>query len=217
MRMKLKITKLSDNQEAFTIIELMIATAVLSTILLLSTVMMVSIGKLYYKGINQSRVQDATRNILDNVSQHLQLSDSDPVPAVSSDGKVKAWCVGGSRYTYVINRQIGNDSTKNQSPHVLWRDDNPNPGSCFPPDPNFLNNPTNGLNGIEMIPPHSRLTAFDITAPSPYKISVGVAYGDDDVLTGSGPETRCAGGIGQEFCATAAIKNAVVVKRLTGD
>lgn len=212
------IIKLNDDQEGFTIIELMIATAVLSTILLLSTVMMVSIGKLYYKGINQARVQDATRTILDNVSQHLQLTSSDPMQSENSDdGKSQAWCIGDTRYTYTIGRQMGNDSTQNQSPHVLWREDNPNPGSCDKPGPNALDNPS-GINGTEMIPPNSRLTAFDINQTiQPYKISIGVAYGDNDVLTGTGIGTRCAGGIGQEFCATAYIKESAVVKRLTGD
>src|SRR5665213_2550121 len=71
------------NRKAFTIIELMIATSVLSIILLLVTTMMISIGNLYYKGINQARVQDDVRTISDDLSSHLQLSDQAPQPAIT--------------------------------------------------------------------------------------------------------------------------------------
>src|SRR5689334_11132650 len=118
-------------QKGFTIIELMIATAILSTILLLVTVLMINIGNLYYKGINQARVQDNVRSISDEVAQHLQLGDS--FSQASGDNSEQAYCVGTVRYTYVIGVQIGKPAPGASAPayqHVLWRDDNPSPGSC---------------------------------------------------------------------------------------
>ena len=58
-----------DKQAGFTIVELMIATAILSTILLLVTTMMINIGNLYYKGVNQARVQDGVRTLADDVGE----------------------------------------------------------------------------------------------------------------------------------------------------
>jgi len=226
------------NQKAFTIVELMIATAVLSTILLLVTAMMMSIGNLYYKGVNQARVQDATRSITDDVSQHLQLSDNVPLAAVSLDGQTHVYCIGNTRYTYVLDKQIGTQA--GQSPHVLWRDDNPVPGSCSA-TVGFLNSPPSGLNGSELISPNSRLTAFSISAGSPYSVSVGIAYGDNDQLCDNGsagdcnfsgvsPHMNqiisgaispagliiCKGTTGQQFCSTSNLTT-TVVQRITSN
>ncbi len=226
------------NQTAFTIVELMIATAVLSTILLLVTAMMMSIGNLYYKGVNQARVQDDTRSITDDVSQHLQLSDNVPLSAVSADGQTHVYCIGNTRYIYVLNQQIG--TAAGQSPHVLWRDDNPTPGSCAV-SIGFLSNPTPGLNGTELISPNSRLTAFSISSGSPYSVSVGVAYGDDDQLCDNGSAGDCSfsgvsphmsqiisgaisptglivckGTTGQQFCSTSNLTT-TVVQRITSN
>ena len=197
------------NQKAFTIVELMIATTILSTILILVTVMMVGIGNLFYKGVNQARVQDDVRTISDDVSQHLQLSDSPPLASVSGDG-TGVYCIGDTRYTYVLNQQIGS-----ANPHVLWRDSNPTPGSCAATD-GFLNNTTPSPDGTELIAPNSRLTYFNISLSSPYTISIGVAYGDDDLLNLAGLNTTCKGSIGDEFCSTATLTTTVVQRIANG-
>jgi prepilin-type N-terminal cleavage/methylation domain-containing protein len=184
----------SLRQKGFTIIELMIATAVLSTILLLVTVLMINIGNLYYKGINQARIQDNVRSVSDEVSQHLQLGDSFAASDPDKKGAngEQAYCVGAVRYTYIIGVQInqpapGSPASAPPYHHVLWRDDNPAPGTC---DIATAGNkvdltataPSSGLNGVELIAPNSRLSEFDINGNSPYSVAVSVAYGDDDLL-----------------------------------
>lgn len=201
------------NQKAFTIIELMIATVVLSTILVMVTTMMIGIGNLFYKGVNQARVQDDVRSITDDVSQHLQLSDNAPLSATSLDSLTHVYCIGTIRYTYILGTQIG--TGPGQSPHVLWRDDNPIAGSCSATS-GFLNSPPSGLNGTELIAPNSRLTDFTISASSPYTVSVGVAYGDDDLLNLAGLNTTCKGNIGDQFCSTSSLTT-TVVQRITSN
>lgn len=228
-----KITTLKPS-EGFTIVELLIATAVLSTILVLVTVVMVNIGHLYYKGLNQARVQDDTRSITDEVAQHLELGDN-YFKVANSNGTVHAYCIGSERYTYVLYRQIGSDAAKQQSTHVLWRDQNPTPGSCSPTNLPDLSNATPSADGTEMIAPNSRLTAFNIDGTSPYDLSVGVAYGDNDLLcdtgvpnnctTGDigtlinngsyapgnqGRNIKCKGNIGDQFCATSFLRTTVL-------
>jgi len=192
------------NQKAFTIIELMIATAVFSTILVMVTIMMISIGNLYYKGVNEARVQDDVRSITDEVAQHLELSDAGPLPpAVSPNGLNHAYCIGDTRYTFTLNRQI-----VTQTPHVLWRDTNPTPDSCSTTN-TFLTSPPPATNGSELIAPNSRLTFFSISNTSPYTISVGIAFGDTTLLNLSGINTTCKGNIGDQFCATATLTTTV--------
>src|SRR5665213_548059 len=171
------------NQKAFTIVELMIATTILSVILVMATVTMINIGNLYYKGINQARVQDSVRNNTDEVSQQLQLSVLppetplvNPVPAGDGIHQIYAYCIGATRYSYIKNSQIGSDASKHQVAHVLWRDAAP-PSGCTQ-NTGLLNISLTG--GTELIAPNSRLTGFTISLASPYSLSISEAYGDDD-------------------------------------
>jgi prepilin-type N-terminal cleavage/methylation domain-containing protein len=201
------------NQEGFTIIELMIATTVLAVILVLVTVLMISIGNLYYKGVSQARVQDDVRSVTDELSQHLQLTSFAPAQSNSADPKntflglvpVSAYCIGSTRYSYVVGVQIGTTiavGSGNSFKHILWRDTIPTGADCLaanltastPVDANG-----NGTNGTELIAPRSRLTQFCIGAispadhtcvtntNSPYTIEVGMAYGDGDLLNNASP------------------------------
>ncbi|MDB5170702.1 MAG: hypothetical protein JWO35_396 [Candidatus Saccharibacteria bacterium] len=201
----------STNQQGFTIIELMIATSILSVILVMATIMMTSIGRLYYKGINQVRVQDNVRSISEGITQRLQLTNM-AVADNTDPTQVKAYCVGKTRYTFVLGSKLGGIVQ-----HVLWRDTLLS-GTCRASD---FTQP-----GDELITPNARLTAFSIAGDSPYIVNIGVAYGDDDLLTnprGSSDGTRqdaadgtrvqCNGDIGQQFCATA-YSVSVITKRL---
>ena len=207
---------INKNQKGFTIIEMLIATAVLSTILVLITVMMVNIGSLYYKGINQSKIQGATRSVTDEVSQQLQALDTTyrtATPLTAGGRTYQAYCIGTTRYVYVLDVGIG--STQQ---HVLWRDDNGG-GACTAIN---LNVATPSAGGVELMPPSSRLTVFSITSAtpgvSPYAITVGTAYtseGKDDSLTGVGlgVDTKCKGDRDRQYCSTAYLKT-FVAKRL---
>lgn len=206
----------STGQKGFTIVELMIATTVLSVILILSTVMITSIGNLYYKGVNQSRIQDDVRLITDDVTQHLQLSDQTvmigiaPYPGDASS-KLQSVCAGGARYTYVIGKKLGTSSK-----HVLWRD---NSTDCTPVN---LTLTTPSVGGSELMSPNSRLMDFTISPTSPYSVSVAAAFGDDDLLCSPSVSGSCSGspilsasdyvnhkdiicrgGAGGQFCSTA--------------
>lgn len=242
---------LRRQERGFTIIELMIATAVLSTILVLVTVVMVNIGTLYYKGINQSRVQDDVRTISDDIIKNIQLSDQPPKGPVAVPGVTNsyAYCVGQVRYTYVLGVQVGHPAPGTSSTYyqVLWRDSNPTPGSCPTQiDPKNPSSPQVALTnsnlaaddaqnqGKEMITSSSRLTQFSMTTTSPSVATVGVAYGDNDLLCNPtlvpsscknlGQMTNwtdyignvlCKGRTGEQFCSTDNL-TASAVKRVAG-
>jgi prepilin-type N-terminal cleavage/methylation domain-containing protein len=185
------------NQKGFTIIELMIATAVLSTILVLVTGVMVNIGSLYYKGINQASIQDDVRTISDEVVKDIQLNDQAPISATGASN-TKFYCIGQIRYAYIEGVQIGHPApgTGTVYHQVLWRDINPVSGDCptqiNPHDPSSpqldltdVNLATEDAsnNGQEMITSSSRLTEFSMVSDSrSTAVTVGAAYGDDDLL-----------------------------------
>ena len=219
--MKCRLFK-SPSQHGFTIVELMIATSVLSIILLLVTVMMISIGSLFSKGINQARVQDSVRTITDDVSQHLKLVDGTITPMTPKPFggfTVQGYCIGNTRYSAIIGHQIGTGNertttgTTPRAPHVLWRDSDT--GACTPLDLTQANPTGSGTDGTELITAGSRLTDFTITGTSsPFTVSVGVAYGEADLLTApSGSGAHCVGTTGTQYCASAVL-NTLVTKRL---
>lgn len=187
---------LHRHQKGFTIIELMIATAVLSTILVMVTVVMVNIGSLYYKGINQAHIQDDVRSVTDEIIKNIQLNDQPP-SAAAGPVSTQFYCIGRVRYAYVLGAQIGHAApgTGTVYHHVLWRDTNPTPGSCPTQiDPSNPSSPQINLtdanlasadaanNGTELMTSNSRLTEFSMTTDSPSVVVVGAAYGDDDLL-----------------------------------
>jgi len=225
----LRIKKL--RQSGFTIVELMIATAVMSVILLVVSVSMITIGDLYDKGINQSLVQDNVRSIADEVSQQLEYNDGFIGPTSTTYGgtTVYAYCIGSTRYSYVLGQQVVTTVA-----HVLWRDTNTAAG-CVADN---LTRTTPSKTGTELIAPGSRLTYFSITqatSTAPYAINLEIALGSDDkfcntaVVPGScapgtttmpagpafqGNTVACKAQEGQEFCATSAL-NITVVQRIS--
>ena len=196
------------NSAGFTIVELMIATSVLATLLLMATIIMVSIGTLYYKGVSVSSVQDNARSLSDELAQHLELNNGNVTFVnISSSPASGAYCIGPIRYTYVLNLQVSNNSTSPQ--HVIWRDITPSSG-CGASLP-AMNTLTPTSSGSELIAPNSRLTAFSITSPSaplllsPYTVIINEVYGDPTLS----PNGVCAGITGDQFCAASSLTTVV--------
>lgn len=207
-----------NDQEGFTIVELLIATAVLSTLLVVVSVMMANIGRLYYKGINQAKMQENVRSVVDDISERLQLNNSNVLTA--NNGAVGAYCIGATRYTYVIGAQLKDDPDPGEYKHVLWRD-TISPGTCSVANL-MLDNPSS--NGSELITTRSRLTQFSINrTASPYVVTMKLVYGDNDQIDDPsipgvqtiGAGVKCLSQAGNQFCATASLTT-TVVQRTTG-
>lgn len=218
------------NQRGFTILELMIATMVLSVILLLCTVAMINIGNLFYKGITESRIQDGVRGAIDQVAQDIEFEAAVPILPVSTQTltgypgySVNTFCVGLERYTYVTGLNIGSagynpaNPADSQVQHILWRDrlsSTADSTNCKPVDLTNTNPEASsqtavpGTGGTELVPSGSRLTNFTVTAATNYYvISLGMAYGDPSLTSGTPP--LCNGSAGDQFCATDSLTSTV--------
>jgi len=220
----------------FTIVELMVALTVLSTILLISTVMLIQISKLYTKGVNLAQLQNATRTISGDLASGVQFSGAIPIDcpddqsttsqtcAVSSANfggiTVYSYCINTTRYSYVMNRELGqdNDPGNTNTPHVLWRDSMPNGNSCNPLDITLttVRNPDNSINnGYEMAPEHTRLNRFYVDqrpdGSGVYQIDIWMAFGDQDLLTtvDSVGNRRCNDVPDSQYCATSELTTTV--------
>lgn len=217
-------------QSGFTIVELMIATAIFSLILLVVLTAIVQVGRMYYKGITTAKTQEAARTIVERVAQQIQFSPQSSNPllyqnyasATPPSGDKNLRCIGNTRYFYVIN-QLNTAST-----YGVWTDDNADGSNictdaaayaAFAPsgNPPALAGTTNPR---DLLPDNMRIVKFDVSGSGKlYTISVRVAYGENDLLdqsvaVGGVPGTQCRGRtLGTQFCAVSEI-NVTVAKRL---
>jgi len=184
----------NNNDNGFTIIELMIAMTILAILLVVASVVMINISTTYSKGVNSANLQNTARTIAGDVSANLQFSNAAPqTVAPSGSNPASAICIGTTRYTFILNQELGTDPYVSNGSggfmsvttnHVLWRDTiSGNSTTCTPL---VINNPINratGIspvtsqtipvvdnsdsnpqdNGYEMMPQHTRIIRFDIT------------------------------------------------------
>lgn len=218
------------NQQGFTIVELMIATAVLATLLVIVTSAITGVGNLYFKAVNQSQIQSSVRTLSEDIASRIKFSSGSVVVA-SPVGDRRAYCIGNTRYSYILSTQ-----RSDAVPHILWRDQ-VSAGSCVPADLT-LANPSSpatngGTNGVELSAPRSRLSEFTIGPTAPHAVRINLVAGPEDLLCSptavdanacgaSGTMTaadyqktdlRCKASSSSKFCA-AARQETIVVQRL---
>lgn len=169
-----------NRQKGFTIIELLVATMVFSVILLILMAALLQIGRIYYKGVTNSKTQEVARTVIEDVSKVIQFSGGDIAFDVNGGSSPKAVCIGSRRYTYDFNKQVKGDTP----PRALIAD-NSGSGSCLIQ--------TSG--GSELMAEGMRLVDFSVTQDgsrtSLYHVKVKVAYGDDDLLCSPSQSGDC--------------------------
>lgn len=206
----------TSNQRGFTIVELMIATAVFGVILLVIAVAIMQFTRVYYKGITQATTQDTTRTLVDRIAQSIQFNGGNVTATPArSYGTVASFCVGNQQYTYVIGKQLS-DSTPNSSQtwHSLVARDL---GGCVSSSPTPSMS-TQATTGRELLAPKMRLARMEVapigTSNKLYKVTVRVVFGEDDLLSNpTGPDAKCLSQQGSQFCAVSEITT-VVTKRV---
>jgi prepilin-type N-terminal cleavage/methylation domain-containing protein len=183
-------TKNTKSQSGFTIVELMIAVAVFSMVLILITTGILRFTRQYYKGVIEGQTQDVARAIIDDVTKSIQFSTGSVAPLYDNSGNPNGFCLGSSkRYSFVLNSQVTDGSgplKQNQSAHAFIADTlSPCSGSSDAVDAQNITAHDFGLldNAREMLGEHMRLAKFDISGGQDvWKVSVRVVYGDDDLL-----------------------------------
>lgn len=203
---------IQDNR-GFTIVELMISTAVFSMILLVILAAIAQIGRMYYKGISVSKTQENTRSIIDRISQEIQYSSRGITPTVVFNSGTKyVRCIGSTRLFYTLGEQ------NIETTYGLWMDES---GSGSPLcasgaglaayDPRA---DASVINGRDILSENMRIAKFDMLNPSGdlYTLSIRVVYGDTDLLTAT--KDQCLGStVGTQFCAVSQ-QDVTVLKRL---
>lgn len=177
----------------FTIVELLIATAVFSVVLLGALAGFLEVGRLFYKGVSSTSTQTVANQILQDVSGSFRTNNNF---APGGSNGYSYYCIGNSRYTYNINHELDINAAPNHAApsaggnYGLLKDTLPGSSGCATPAAENIPNPPPGSirfqNPLEMLGDKMRLSAFNITQTSStsnfYDVSVVVAYGDDDAF-----------------------------------
>ena len=176
---------MSKRQHGFTIIELLIATAVFSVVLLTLSAAIIQIGRIYSKGVTAARTQEITRNLVSDIADAIQLTPGQITTTGLTnpqDHTTQGLCVDDRRYSFVLGQQRLDDK------HALVVD-TVNGGCVGAPAQNLTNPPAN-LAGTELLDGRMRLSNLSINETAPgsgsYRITARVVYGDDDLLCATG-------------------------------
>lgn len=205
------VKKLRETK-GFTIVELLIATTVLTVVLVGASFVLVQVGRLYYKGTITAKTQSAGRNIVDSISRPIQLRGGEPVFGGGPVAGTNVICVGNQRFTYQTSAQVGTGAGK--LPHAVWRDTIQSQGECLTTAPN-ITNANIASAGESMLSDGMRLFDLDVNegAPGIYTISVRIGYGELDTFSVdpiTNQQDGCLGQIsGGQFCAFAAYETTV--------
>ncbi|MDB5168682.1 MAG: hypothetical protein JWO41_38 [Candidatus Saccharibacteria bacterium] len=199
-----------QKQAGFTIVELMIALTILSVILLLSTLTLSQLGKLFSKGVNQANTQNIARNLMTSISSDIQVGSN--MPQHKSVSGSETVCMGATRYTFLRAQPL--DATH---PHVLWRDSMKTADVCTPFDLTAyadLNTAPDAVDksGVELLGNNMEVTDLDTGKldDRTWFVTVTIAYGGDLVVYNKiADTTNCQSVKGNQFCAVASLKKTV--------
>jgi prepilin-type N-terminal cleavage/methylation domain-containing protein len=211
-----RFTRPSHAARGFTIIELMVATAVFAIVLVVVTTGIIQVTRVYYKGITESTTQDTARGIIDIISQAIQFSGGDITPtSASAPGVPAAFCIGSQQFSYALGYQLMDDPDPDmfQTPHVLVV--NTVSGCSGSTSPQNVRD--EAVVGRELLGPRMRLSDLSVTnlGNNLYRVSVRVVYGDDDLLSNPTATNAVCQSVrsGTQFCAVSDLST-VVIKRV---
>ncbi|HSW99272.1 MAG TPA: prepilin-type N-terminal cleavage/methylation domain-containing protein [Candidatus Saccharimonadales bacterium] len=202
-----------NRQRGFTIVELMMATLVFSMVLLLVTLGVLQVNRVYYKGVTEANTQSVARSIMDTISQAIQFDGGavTPLPtmAAPTPGTQYYFCINNQQFIYRTGYQLvtGAPGANQTNQAFIQRTI---PGSCTPPG--------GVITGRELLSPNMRLSNVQITQVGTtdlYRIEVRIIYGDDVSLNNPTSTTANCKGIraGNQFCAFSDLTT-VVEKRI---
>lgn len=206
------LNRFKTAHKGFTIIELMIATAIFSLVMMIIVASIIQVTKMYYRTNTITRSQEIARGVIEEIGESIRFSND----AIDTSGMIASgpninvgdsdtgyFCIGSRRYSYAVDRQLKSqnpDSSKKERKNVLWVDE---PENCSGNGPvNFASLDTD--NGRELLAENMRILKLDIKPIAglrTYNIDIVIAYGDEDLLEIDNGEKLCKIGVpGVEHC-----------------
>lgn len=181
------------NTKGFTVIELLISTVVFSLVLLILTGAIIQFNRLYYKGVVDTKTQEATRSITDDITRNIQFSADAtnvaqatiPPDPPSNDGYI---CAGGYVYKYFTRQLVESGPALRK-----YKSD-----TCAAPT--TTTEPGNP-NGTELLGANMFLQNITLAGTGPYTLTVQVGYGALAEHNAGNGSCLFAVRVGGQFCA----------------
>ena len=140
------IAKFRHSEKGLTIIETTLAIAIFSFLVVFCLGIFIHIGRVYYHGLYENRVQEATRNIITTISESLRTSGVE-VEELEYSGNTHAnpdfhgwhgYCIGNVKYSYRLNTQLLDPAEADPLSAPNYESiDNPTPPPTPPPPRNL--------------------------------------------------------------------------------
>ena len=130
----LKFKKVGALTSGFTIVELLVATAVFSLILMGAVGAFLGIGRLFYKGIVNTQTQTTAKKTLDSITADMQ--NSSTLTNQATSGGYTYFCAGNVRYTLNFDKMVdlaNPDYSPTNGNFGILRDVLPGSTACAPP------------------------------------------------------------------------------------
>lgn len=211
----------------FTIVELMIATLVFSTILVMITAGVLYFSRTYYASINRANTQNTARAVIASISQGIQFTGT--AIATTADTGSSYFCTGGNMYIFKpgVQYQGATATAANPGLYVV-----PSPSGCASLAGVNYNRP----DAQQLLGKGMRIASLTVTSIGNqlYNITLTLAYGDNDLLcapqsvSGScasnttltdtqlaATDVTCKPKTGSQFCAVSPL-NTTVQRRVQG-
>jgi prepilin-type N-terminal cleavage/methylation domain-containing protein len=192
-----------SDQSGFTIIELLIATAVFTVLLIIASAALIGISQTYIRGSVQDETQQSARKVLTDISQDILYNDPTgftlppttytvgPPSYAPVTNDEYYFCIGGDVYVYRLDRSLLSSVAAETTPWALVRYSSTSCPTKDTTEPSTASNnlTTDGFpaGASELLASNERLgqLVFDDSTYHGFfssVINITVGYGDDDLL-----------------------------------
>jgi type II secretory pathway pseudopilin PulG len=188
-----------NKEDGFTIIELLIASIAFTVLLILVTMIVIQVSRVYYKGVILSNTQNVDSVVMQDVSKDIQFGSNTPNMPVSlpeTFGNFTVYCVGNNIFIYNLGQEFTQISSSNigliYGSSTTCPTNGPNPST-------LINKDIQNGEFQELLSPMMRVVNFSITPKSLtnlngsllYDINIGIAFGSNQALCNSSVVNTC--------------------------
>lgn len=197
-------------EKGFTLVELLIATAVFSLVLVVFLSAFIRISQLFYKGVTMTAAQESARNVVQDIADDLQFFQQQPVAPAGAN----YFCIGSHRYSWNLGVQVASGT------YGVAREQIPS-STC--PSTTSQPVPVGTSNYEELLDPGMQVNKLSLSSCTNGQCVISihlVSYGSDNsvLISPSGltpayqaNDAVCSGpATSSEFCATADYQSTVL-------
>jgi len=177
----------SNSIKGFTLVELLLAMAFFSFILLFITTGFIIVNRAYTKGLTTKLVQDEGRHLMEQLTREIRVADL-------IETTTNCVAIDGTAYSWNLNADSSNPT---HSPKILIRQENTSCSGALT-DVNLITDP-----GVERIL-NERVAIQDMKVTQLsgefYKIYMKLSTTETDIIDGSGAGATCSVTTGDQYC-----------------